>query len=136
MSTLSVNLGGTYVNRSRTGCDPWELAPFQRLDTYLETHLKGEVPYLIKIDVEGHELLALSTAKDYFLKNGAPKHVFSEFTPTFLERAGSKPVDYLNFLWDLGMTITHNGETVVKDNEKYQEILLSEYPLDIYAYSQ
>ena len=132
---VGINLGGTFVSGG-TDCAPEDLASFQRFDTYLETHLKGEVPYLVKIDVEGHEFLALSSGKNYFLKHGSPQHIFTEFSPNFLKRAGSEPVDYLNFLWDLGMTITHNGEKVQRGNKKYHEILdpISNY--DIYAYME
>jgi len=113
MSPQTGNVGGTHVNAQKTDCEPLNMASFQRLDDYLETWLKGEVPYLIKIDTEGYEFHALEPAKQYFKKYGSPKHIFTEYYPPFLTRAGvENPVDYLNFLRELGLTITHNGNVV------------------------
>jgi len=128
------------LNASRTtltidrDCGLKNLASFQRLDEYLETWMKGEVPYLIKIDTAGYELHALETAKEYFKKHGAPKHIFTQWSPTYLKRAGiDNAADYLNFLWDIGMTITHNGNVVSKDNDHYRKILSMDQT-DLHAY--
>jgi FkbM family methyltransferase len=121
LSMPGPNQGGTFVNGKN--CSQEDLASFERLDTYLETHLKGEVPYMIKIDTEGHEYLALFPAKEYFRKYGTPKYILSEFGAEFLKRAGTDPDDYLKFFWDLGMTVMHRGKEVEKGNEEYRYLL-------------
>ena len=113
----------TFVVVNGKNCSQEDLASFERLDTYLETHLKGEVPYMIKIDTEGHEYLALFPAKEYFRKYGTPKYILSEFGAEFLKRAGTDPDDYLKFFWDLGMTVMHRGKEVEKGNEEYRYLL-------------
>ena len=129
------NAHATYVGSKRE-CEPENIASFQRLDEYLETWMKGEVPYLIKIYLNGYELHALETAKEYFKKYGAPKHIFTEFFPGWLKRAGTEnPEDYLNFLWDLNMTISYNGNVIIKNTDHYR-MLLTSGQVDLHAYQE
>ena len=97
----------------------------KRIDEYLTNTLPvGTVPFLIKIDTEGHEFKALNPAKEYFQKFGAPRHIFSEVAPSFLRAAGTNPAEYLLLLHrDWNMTIKCDGQLLFPGSAKWIEMV-------------
>jgi FkbM family methyltransferase len=106
MSSAQGNMGHSFITTNSVCASKMRV---EVLGDYLHTVLKGRVPYLVKIDVEGYEFNALESATDYFEKYGKPKYIFSEFAPTFIESTGRKPRDYILWLEGLGYKVTRNG---------------------------
>ena len=63
---------------------------------------------LMKIDIEGNELEALIGGKELITKYHVP-FIVLEFTPKFLNEAGSDPKQLLKFLVDNGYKISVKG---------------------------
>lgn len=118
MTSQLGNMGHSVIHLSQTNCV--EKMETRVLGDYLEQELKGRVPDVIKIDVEGFEYWALESSQVYFKKYGTPKYIFSEFhTRNFLEVNGD-PLKYLNLLTSMGYAI-YNGEmeTQITNLEEY-----------------
>ena len=86
-----------------------------RLDDILDTpEYQNRTPRLIKIDIEGFELIAL---------RGAPKTLercpmlVTEFSPQYMRQGGLEPVDMLRYLSEFGFTpgILENNTRVPTD---------------------
>ncbi|KAJ3225868.1 hypothetical protein HK099_006071 [Clydaea vesicula] len=101
----NTNHGHAVVNTNANCNNPLE---FIRFDHYLTNIMKGRVPDLIKIDIEGHEYKALITAKEIFKKK-KPKLIFSEFNPLFMKEQNIDPKDYLKFLIEIGYNVYTMG---------------------------
>jgi FkbM family methyltransferase len=110
MSSDNGNMGHSFIDPESQCASKMRVEVF---GTYLQNVLKGRVPYLIKIDVEGYEFNALESATDYFKKYGKPKYIFSEFNNKFIESTGRKAIDYILWLESLGYTIVRDGNAPV-----------------------
>ena len=64
---------------------------------------------MLKMDVEGAELLVLSGMKE-ILQINENMSIFTEFSPLMLERAGSSPIEYLKLLLDYNFEIYYINE--------------------------
>lgn len=76
------------------------------LDEFLGNDYKVDV---IKIDIEGAEMLALLGADRLIRTNGNLK-IFTEFFPEALKRIGSPPEEYLSKLMDYGFKLWNINE--------------------------
>lgn len=98
--------GGAHVTKANTNCR--QMFRIEVLGDFLEKTLNGVVPYLIKIDIEGYELLALKEATTYFEKYGKPKYIFAEFNVQWIKNMGLDPVKVMSWYWSLGYKCYHN----------------------------
>ena len=73
----------------------------KKLDDYIDVVLKGESPYMIKIDVEGHEMIAFEGGTKMFERD-PPKLIFAEIQHLRHEAEKKKFVD---FFWSYNYTI-------------------------------
>jgi len=139
MSVEDKNMGHSVISSSLNSvpCPADKTIVTKRFDEYLSSALPvGTVPFLIKIDTEGHEFKALNPVKEYFQKYGAPRHIFSEFAPQFLRAAGTDPEEYLLLLHrDWGMTIECDGQYLEPGRAKWIEMVATNNDLiyDIHA---
>jgi hypothetical protein len=129
------NIGHAMVeSNNKTKCS--ESIVIKRLDEYLEK--SGPVPiipYLIKVDTEGYEYQALKTAKDFFKKHKAPKHIFTEYATNHFHYTGTDPKEYLDFLLvDLEMIVELDGKIIERGNELYNHVSTSVDLFDLHAY--
>jgi FkbM family methyltransferase len=85
------------------------VVPVQRLDTALRG--LGDIR-LLKIDIEGYELMALRAASEILART---KYVYFELGEQMCSRYGYKPSDLLELLHEAGFTIysvLHSGERI------------------------
>lgn len=76
------------------------------LDEFFDEDCQVDV---IKIDIEGAEMLALLGAERLIRRNGGLK-IFTEFTPAFLARTGFSAEEYLNKLVSYGFKLYNINE--------------------------
>ena len=101
-----------YVDQTNRGfsqlstddCPEAEKVVIKKLNDYFDTVLHGKSPYMIKIDVEGHELLALQGGEKIF-QNDPPKLIFSEVTPKWFLKHDQTAMQYMEFFWSYDYTI-------------------------------
>eukprot|EP01025_Chloroclados_australasicus_P041225 TRINITY_DN4351_c0_g1_i2.p1 TRINITY_DN4351_c0_g1~~TRINITY_DN4351_c0_g1_i2.p1 ORF type:complete len:443 (-),score=36.59 TRINITY_DN4351_c0_g1_i2:525-1703(-) len=101
MGLDTTNHGSAFVQKSRTDCE--SKIKLSTLDEYMDQYLQEKHPYLIKIDVEGHEFFALKGAQK-LLTERTPKYIFSEVVPSKFHEVGMQAYDYFKYLADLGFT--------------------------------
>ncbi|KAJ3213225.1 hypothetical protein HK099_007515 [Clydaea vesicula] len=107
------NHGHAVVSKSSKCENPLK---FKRLDDYINSDMKGIIPDVIKIDIEGHEFKALITAKEIF-KLKKPKLIFSEFYPVFMREQNVITAEYWQYLKDLGYEVFDlRGKKVTLEN--------------------
>ncbi|KAJ3138211.1 hypothetical protein HK100_012818 [Physocladia obscura] len=143
MSTNAENQGGIEIlpksSSTAAQCNPNspQHISIRRLDKYMQTKKPAiSSPFLVKIDIEGHEMHALSPSLSYLSKAAPatppPAHIFTEVSPTHLARQGSHGADvYLDFLWQLGYELrvaagSHRdilGSRVVRTGQTYARLL-------------
>jgi hypothetical protein len=95
------------------------------LDDYFSNHV-GNID-LIKMDIEGAEGLALKGMTEILKKNKDIK-ILTEFHTNELKKFGTKPVQFLNDLHDLGFSIYNINEKKKSIDIITNEDLLLDYP--------
>ena len=90
-----------------------------RLDAYPPLQ-ETAVPF-IKMDIQGAELQALKGMAELLDRN-APLRILMEYWPAGLKRAGTDPLNLLEFLFARGFRVFHLNEA----DESIQEILAEE----------
>jgi FkbM family methyltransferase len=89
------------------------------IDSYFKN--KNQKIDVIKIDIQGAEMLAFEGMKNTLRRNKYPK-ILCEFWPIGLRRCGSSAGLYLKFLRKLGYTIyfiDESGGKIIKVSDKY-----------------
>ena len=110
------NRGGNKLN-TLDECPEADKVVIKKLDDYVDTVLNGESPYMMKVDVEGYELLAMRGGEKMF-KNSPPKLIFSEGTPEWFLQHGHDVKDFFEFFWTYGYTIYR----VVESSKSFTKI--------------
>lgn len=106
------NRGGAHVNTGE--CPDAEKVVVKKLDDYFDTVLNGKSPYMIKIDVEGYEIHALTGGEKMF-KQDPPKLVFAEVSPVMYQKLGQDVTQFYDFFWSNDYTVYRiNGRTLTK----------------------
>lgn len=95
------NTGWHRIYDSHNGWDSIEIETVT-LDEFFKDK-EGEID-IIKMDVEGAELTILQGMSQILKRNDSLK-IFTEFSPTLLEKFGSSPEEYLNQLINHGFKI-------------------------------
>jgi len=92
---------------------------------------ENEIPQidLLKIDIEGAEMLALSGMKKTLSTNSSIKFI-TEFYPTMIERCGFSPQQYLNELRSLGFSLSVIDEEKKKILKANDEEIFSAAKID------
>lgn len=80
-----------------------------RTDTIDSALLRGDlpVPDVVKIDIEGAEILALNGMSKLLASSGAPKAVFMEIHPTFLPYFASFPEQVIDLMLSFGYRLDY-----------------------------
>ena len=89
---------------NKVDCPGDKQIKLRKLDDYYENVLLRRSPFLLKIDVEGHELAALRGGLRMFEKE-PPKYIFSEVTPGAMKKRGETAMQYFDFLWSYGYDV-------------------------------
>ena len=103
MKLNPTNQGGHQVDRVGE-CPPRERVRLRRLDEYYATALGGQSPYMIKIDVEGHEMFAFLGGRE-MLARDPPKLILSEVVPWLFPKNGQDVRGYYDFFRGYGYEI-------------------------------
>jgi len=103
------------------------------LDEFLGKDCKVDV---IKVDVEGAEMLVLLGADRLIRTNGNLK-VFTEFSPGYLKKAGFLPEEYLNKVMDYGFKLWNINDRRKQlepvDDANFRSICESEFTTNLYC---
>jgi hypothetical protein len=94
-----------------------------RLIDHITNELQGRIPDFIKIDIEGYEMIALSTVKELFKHGKKPKYIFSEYYADNMQAHGIKPSEYFNMLSEMGYEIYNSDASKLIDRYDYDETL-------------
>lgn len=86
--------------------------PIRTMDSLLADNVM--MPTVIKIDIEGAELMALRGGKELFSAATKPRLLFIEVHPNFLKDMGSTDVELINLLKEYGYKII---STSSRDNQ-------------------
>ena len=79
------------------------------IDNALE---RGElpVPDMVKVDIEGAEILALNGMRKLLASDRAPKAVFMEVHPVFLPHFASSPEQVLDLMFSFGYRLDYRSD--------------------------
>jgi FkbM family methyltransferase len=95
-------------------CPDAEKVVVKKLDDYFDTVLNGTSPYMIKIDIEGYEIHALTGGEKMF-KQDPPKLVFAEVSPNGYLKLGQDVTQFYDFFWSYDYTVYRiKGPTLKK----------------------
>eukprot|EP01024_Parvocaulis_polyphysoides_P046681 TRINITY_DN4406_c0_g2_i1.p1 TRINITY_DN4406_c0_g2~~TRINITY_DN4406_c0_g2_i1.p1 ORF type:complete len:363 (-),score=29.54 TRINITY_DN4406_c0_g2_i1:221-1309(-) len=92
---------GTAQIQPKNQCSEKGLVYLKTLDDYVEQNLRNQEVFMVKIDVEGHEIIAWQGGQN-FLRENPPKYIFSEVSPKKLHDFGKKVTEYFEMMAKFG----------------------------------
>lgn len=99
IESVGYNMGDSVAQLDYTSCDDVaNEARIGTLDHYYRTFLRGRKVALVKMDVQGFELIALQHGTELFDSEDAPEVVVFEWEPQRIRSKGNTPSELFRFL--------------------------------------
>lgn len=126
IESVGYNMGDSVANVDFSTCEPANTASIGTLDHYYRTFLRGRKVALVKIDVQGFELIAFEHGRQLFDSQDAPEIVIFEWEPERMTLKGSNAAGMFRFLEERDYVMFDMGNGAVIESTKLTDLELEE----------